>query len=209
MPELLRPHLLGLARSEAADRAAVRSALARLARKQVQRICELARVPCVCAHSMRGLHGTLAIKPERFYAHVVAASLGHESPTVTLRSYVAPGTEQRANARRVSSLLKTDPSNWFQSGRPEPWHRSAPAACTSAARSDTINQNSICWENQPRGRYVQVRRMLFALGIACATGLWCPSGAAALHPIQLVFPPNDCNRATDYCEPWKAATPWV
>lgn len=110
VPELLRPHLLGLAEAKLPTALLFGQHWRDWPRKQVQRICELARVPCVCAHSMRGLHGTLAIEAGTT-AHVVAASLGHESPTVTLRSYVAPGTEQRANARRVSSLLKSGPSN--------------------------------------------------------------------------------------------------
>lgn len=45
--------------------------------------------------------------------------------------------------------------------------------------------------------------MLLALGIACMTGCGAPSGIPPLHPIQLVFPPNDCRQVTDYCEPWK------
>ncbi len=39
-------------------------------------------------------------------AHAVASSLGHESPAVTFRSYVAPGTAQRANAKRILTVLK-------------------------------------------------------------------------------------------------------
>lgn len=62
-------------------------------------------MPTVCAHSMRGLHSTLAIEAGTT-AHAVASSLGHESPAVTFRSYVAPGTAQRANTRRILTVLK-------------------------------------------------------------------------------------------------------
>jgi hypothetical protein len=53
---------------------------------------------------MRGLHSTLAVEAGTT-PHVVAASLGHESTSVTLRSYVAPGSAEQAKARRVLTVL--------------------------------------------------------------------------------------------------------
>ena len=73
-------------------------------RKQTARFCDLTGVPTVCAHAMRGLHSTLAVEAGTT-PHVVAASLGHESPSVTLRSYVAPGSAEQAKARRVLTVL--------------------------------------------------------------------------------------------------------
>ena len=45
--------------------------------------------------------------------------------------------------------------------------------------------------------------MLLALGIASVNGCGGASGIPPLHPIELVFPPNDCSQATDLCVPWK------
>jgi integrase len=105
VPEVLQPHLRGLSEAKLPNAPLFGHHWRDWPRKQVKRICELAKVPTVCAHSMRGLHSTLAIEAGTT-AHAVASSLGHESPTVTLRSYVAPGTAQRANSRRILTVLK-------------------------------------------------------------------------------------------------------
>lgn len=73
-------------------------------RKWVKRICRLARVPEVCAHSMRGLHATLAVE-EGTSPDVVARSLGHHKSSVTLSSYAAPGSRDAAVQRSVESAL--------------------------------------------------------------------------------------------------------
>ena len=63
-------------------------------------VCRTARVPTVCAHSMRGLFATLGMQAGAV-PHVVAATLGHESPRVTLNSYALPGAADIAPARRT------------------------------------------------------------------------------------------------------------
>lgn len=73
-------------------------------RKWVKRICRLARVPEVCAHSMRGLHATVAIEAG-VSPDAVAHSLGHESSNMTLSNYAAPGSSESAAASRVQDLL--------------------------------------------------------------------------------------------------------
>lgn len=78
-------------------------------RKQVQRICKLAKVPMVCAHSMRGLHSTLAIRAGAS-PQIVAHSLGHEKPSTTLLSYAAPGSLQHGQLRSVSDRLNPSPT---------------------------------------------------------------------------------------------------
>jgi integrase len=102
VPELLRVHLARVAADKLPgaplfgvcrphDRA--------WPRKWVARICADAGVPEVTAHSMRGLHATLAMA-RGTSSHVVASSLGHASDTVTLTSYadrsVVDGARQRA-----------------------------------------------------------------------------------------------------------------
>ncbi len=109
VPANLQPHLLRLARDKLPaaylfpgkkggqpDRA--------WPRKWVKRICKLAKVPEVCAHAMRGLHATLAIEAGAA-PDLVARSLGHESASMTLSNYAAPGSAESAAASRVQDLL--------------------------------------------------------------------------------------------------------
>lgn len=85
VPQLLQPHLLAMTEAKLPTAYLFGVHWRDWPRKQVHRICKLAKVPTVCAHSMRGLHSTLAIEAGTT-SHVVAASLGHESPSITLRS---------------------------------------------------------------------------------------------------------------------------
>lgn len=109
IPPALQPHLLRLAKDKLPtaylfpgktggepDRA--------WPRLWVKRICKMARVQVVCAHSMRGLHATLAIEAGAT-SEVVSRSLGHESPSMTLAAYAAPGSAQQAAAGRVQERL--------------------------------------------------------------------------------------------------------
>lgn len=109
IPEKLQPHLLRLSRGKLpaaflfpgkhggpTDRAWLR--------KWVKRICRLAKVPEVCAHSMRGLHASLAIQAGAS-PDVVAGVMGHESPTMTLSNYAVPGSAESAIADRAASTL--------------------------------------------------------------------------------------------------------
>lgn len=73
-------------------------------RKWVKKLCRLARVPEVCAHSMRGLHATLAVE-EGTSPDVVARSLGHHKASVTLSNYAAPGSRDAAIQRSVETTL--------------------------------------------------------------------------------------------------------
>ena len=58
----------------------------------------------VTAHGMRKLHSTLAVE-NGVSDHVVAASLGHESSTTTIQSYVN-GAVAGAQQRRVMTVLE-------------------------------------------------------------------------------------------------------
>jgi len=73
-------------------------------REWVRRICEAAKVPVVCAHSMRGLHSTLAMDAG-VTGHVVAASLGHEQVSTTIESYAKPEAVAGARQRRALTVL--------------------------------------------------------------------------------------------------------
>ncbi len=73
-------------------------------REWVQRICDLAKVPKVTAHGMRGLHSTLAVDAG-VSSHAVANALGHESFATTAQSYAKPEALTRAKQRRVLTVL--------------------------------------------------------------------------------------------------------
>jgi integrase len=71
---------------------------------QVHRICDLAEVPPVTAHAMRGLLAT--ITAERGMAgHLIAATLGHEDERTTMQAYAAPGSAAAGDRRRGLVLL--------------------------------------------------------------------------------------------------------
>lgn len=73
-------------------------------RNNVARICRLAGVKRVCAHAMRGLHTTLAVR-QGVTPHVVADAVGHTSYGMTARHYVAPGTLEAVQQERLAGLV--------------------------------------------------------------------------------------------------------
>jgi integrase len=79
----------------------------------VKKICREVGVPEVCAHSMRGLHSTLAMEAG-MSANVVAASMGHESAKTTLRSYAKPDGVAAGRTKKVTAGLM---GNSAKSGR--------------------------------------------------------------------------------------------
>ena len=107
VPEFLRPHLPGIAKGKSPDTKLFGAHWRDWVRKWVARICAAAKVPKVTAHGMRGLHSTLAVE-NGVSAHVVAASLGHESSATTIQSYVKPEAVAGAQQRRVMSVLEDD-----------------------------------------------------------------------------------------------------
>ena len=104
VPELLQPRLRGLAEGKAPEAKIFGHHWRDWVRKWVARICQAAGVPKVTAHGMRGLHSTLAVE-NGVSAHVVAASLGHESSTTTMQSYVKPEAAAGAQQRRALTVL--------------------------------------------------------------------------------------------------------
>lgn len=79
-------------------------------RDWVKKICQLAKVPEVCAHSMRGLHATLAIQAGAS-PDLVARTLGHESSAMTLSAYAAPGSAADAQQGTVLAALSEPPGS--------------------------------------------------------------------------------------------------
>lgn len=74
-------------------------------RDWVQRICRETGVMVVGAHSMRGLHSTLATEEGETSA-AVAKALGHSDPRVTEQSYIRPEALQGARQARVLKVVK-------------------------------------------------------------------------------------------------------
>lgn len=109
IPLVIRPHVLELCQGKAPTDRLFGQHWRDWPRHWVERICEKAKVPKVCAHSMRGLHATLSItagmSPE-----LVAACLGHESSATTLESYALPGSAEAAAAAITQAVLQRDPT---------------------------------------------------------------------------------------------------
>lgn len=72
---------------------------------EVQTLCNAAGVPCVCTHSLRGLHATLSVSAGMSGEHV-AASLGHASFAITAKHYAdGSAIADRATAEVSGTLL--------------------------------------------------------------------------------------------------------
>ena len=112
MPEFLRPWLLALARRKGAQGGELLFGGDARGRPHqrgwplywARKICDAAGVPVVSAHSMRGLHSTLAIQAGAT-SHLVAGALGHGSDSITKASYMAPGTADAAERKAGLRVL--------------------------------------------------------------------------------------------------------
>jgi integrase len=104
VPEVLRPYLQALAEGKPPEARLFGKHWRDWPREWVERICAVAGVPKVSAHSMRGLHSTLAMEAGVTGA-AVAASLGHESVSTTTQSYVSPEAVATARQDRALTVL--------------------------------------------------------------------------------------------------------
>jgi integrase len=125
VPAALRPHLKRLAEGRAADallfggkppktqgrkrrRASRPLEWSRFPDRwllsHVHRICDLASVPRVCTHALRGQHSSEAVAAGAT-GHLVAAALGHASFATTKAHYLRPEALASARTRRVELAL--------------------------------------------------------------------------------------------------------
>jgi len=74
-------------------------------RDQVHRICDLAKVPRVTAHGMRGLRATLDLLAGRELREA-SEGLRHASAATTLQSYVGPEGHAELEQRRTDRVLR-------------------------------------------------------------------------------------------------------
>ncbi|MCA9677574.1 MAG: site-specific integrase [Myxococcales bacterium] len=121
VPELLSPYLLGLAEGRAPDAQLFGAGAVTYRRQpkrprardrywvlaQVKTLCKRAGVPEVCAHSLRGLHATLATDAGAT-PHLVAQALGHGSIQVAEMHYTDRTAAHSARTRRVMGRLDTE-----------------------------------------------------------------------------------------------------
>jgi integrase len=110
VPEVLRPLLVACAEGKAGERYLfeVKPGVPHdrnWIRDQVHRICDLAQVPRVTAHALRGLLASLTA--ERGLAgHLIAATLGHEDERITMTAYARPGAAAAGINRRGLVVLQ-------------------------------------------------------------------------------------------------------
>ncbi len=109
VPDELQPYLLARCEGKAHD-ALIFPAKRRgkhwrdWVAEESRRLCALAGVPVVCAHSLRGFVATVAIQAGGA-AHLVTATLGHVNISTTLQSYALPGSAQHAQQKRALDRL--------------------------------------------------------------------------------------------------------
>lgn len=119
IPNSIQPHVTTLCQGKAPTARLFGQHWRDWPRHWVQKICDLAQVPRVCAHSMRGLHATLALQAGQT-PHVVAATLGHESPSTTLQSYAAAGSAEASSSVRALRVLEETEDRDLSRACPEP-----------------------------------------------------------------------------------------
>jgi len=105
VPVVLQPLLAELAEGrERGERLFGAAANRHWVLRAVRRICKTAGVTAVTPHGLRGTHATLS-RAAGVSGLVLAASMGHESPSTTERHYVAPGAAANADASAFLAAL--------------------------------------------------------------------------------------------------------
>ena len=89
--------------------------------KSLAKYCERAGVPIVCPHSLRGLHGSLAVQAGASSAYV-AQALGHANDAITRKHYITASALDSARSVKVAAALigDTDLDAWVTSLRTLP-----------------------------------------------------------------------------------------
>ncbi|MBE7448916.1 MAG: tyrosine-type recombinase/integrase [Kofleriaceae bacterium] len=104
IPAFLRPYLLRVAKGKQPTDRLFTEKDRHWMLYHTRRLCGLAGVTSVCAHSLRGLHSSLATE-RGATGHVVAKALGHTSFSTTRKHYVKPGTVERVAQGKVTGML--------------------------------------------------------------------------------------------------------
>lgn len=104
IPKVLRPLLLKLAGQRPGNTRLFGDRTRGWVWRAVAKCCELAKVPRVGAHSMRGLHATLAVE-RGATGHQVALAMGHASQAVTYAHYATRESVAAAKQGKVVDIL--------------------------------------------------------------------------------------------------------
>lgn len=115
VPEVLQPYLKRLTEGKAAEDLLFAHGGGDWVRDWTMRICEEAKVSRVCAHSLRGLHATLA-EAAGVTGDAVARSLGHMSSAVTHAHYTQPVALETVRQERVLQVLEGGKVSSFSRG---------------------------------------------------------------------------------------------
>lgn len=102
VPALLVPRLLSLAGNRGPTERLFGDVDRHWLHYHVVRLCDVARLPRVTPHGLRGTWATLSMRA--LPTEQVAAALGHD-PKVTLSNYAEAGSADSAGARRVEEVL--------------------------------------------------------------------------------------------------------
>jgi integrase len=103
LPVVLRAQLLKLAEGRPGTAKLFENTNRDWLRYHTRRLAAKAGVPILSPHSLRGTHATISRR--MVDVEHVAAALGHASPTITQRNYLAPGLEMELQQQAVSSVL--------------------------------------------------------------------------------------------------------
>jgi integrase len=109
IPSELQPRIAELCRGKAPDDPIIshdgQPYSRTIVRNFTHELCDLAGLPRVCAHGLRGTHATIAWE-RAATSHVVAAALGHTSDRMTRKHYASPDAVKTAEVRKVSERLQ-------------------------------------------------------------------------------------------------------
>ena len=108
VPLRLRTHLLSLAKGKAPTDALFGEATRKTVHYWAKRLAEIAGVPTVTAHGLRGSFASIA-RSQGAATGIVSAALGHGGEGVTLGHYIEPGAVERGNTRAIAERLDAEP----------------------------------------------------------------------------------------------------
>jgi integrase len=109
VPPVLRSALVKLAEGQGPDAYLFGSMTDGTLLKHVHRLCEIAGVPEVCTHGLRGTQISLTIEVGSL-VEAASRGAGHADTGVTRNHYMAAGVEQSARAKVMEELLLRDRS---------------------------------------------------------------------------------------------------
>ncbi len=104
IPPVLRARLLRLAEGQGPEALLFGGMCDGTLLGHVKRICQIAGVPEICTHGLRGTHVTLTMEVETALQGS-ARAVGHANTGVTRDHYLAGGAEQSARAAMLETLL--------------------------------------------------------------------------------------------------------